>query len=265
MKSGVCLVLVAFLGLTGCGAAPKGGVNHASKDALSTRHAPAGDTLSSGWTEVGRSVQGRVIEAVTVGGGGRRVLVIGGIHGNEDEGQAAIDALVDAMRTAPARVRIIRDMNPDGTAARTRGNAHAVDFNRNWPATSFRPGSGRGPRPLSEPETAAVAADIQRFSPEVVVVFHSTGRGPFVNFDGPAADLASAFARAAARTDDRWLVVSDMAYATPGSLGSFVGVDHGVSILTIEFDRAERAERVIEAALAGMRAIVAPRNQEVRR
>jgi protein MpaA len=188
---------------------------------------------------IGYSIQGRPIEAVTLGGNGRRILIIGGIHGNEPEGGRTISAMIAYLGVLEpdAAVRVVRDINPDGTAARTRTNARGIDLNRNWPARNFRGGGVRGAASLSEPETVALHAEIERFGPGLVLVCHAAGRGPFVNFDGPAAPQARAFAEAAAASDSRWRVVADMGYPTPGSLGSYVGVDMGIPILTIEFGR----------------------------
>jgi len=210
----------------------------------------------AGGRSIGRSVEGRPIEAVTVGRGGARLLLIGAIHGDELEGVESAEVMREAMAGSPVTLRIIRDMNPDGAAAGTRANARGVDLNRNWPASNFRRGGGRGPHPLSEPETWAVSVEIDAFAPDVVVVFHSTARGPFVNFDGPGADLAAAFANGAARTDARWRVVPDMGYPTPGSLGTHVGIDRGVPILTIEFDRGQSAASARAAAAAGTHALI---------
>lgn len=212
------------------------------------------------WTEIGRSAQGRPIEAVTLGSGSSgtpRVLVIGGIHGDEQEGAPAVEALLaDGSWRRGATVRIIRDANPDGTAAGTRFNSRGVDLNRNWPASNFKPSRSRGRSTLSEPETAAVHADILAFRPAIVVVFHSARGGPFVNFDGPAAELAGRFGAAAARADPRWRVVAQMGYATPGSLGSYLGVDCGVPILTVEFQRGHEAGAAAEAAIAGLTGVI---------
>ena len=178
----------------------------------------------STWTTVGHSVDSRDIRSMRFGDGPLRVLLIGSIHGDESEGLSIIDDLVEALDApdvrALATVRVLRDVNPDGSARGLRTNANGVDLNRNWPASNFSPASTRGPAPLSEPETRAAHAAYLAFDPHLVVVFHSTHRGPFVNHDPPdAGGLAHTFARAAGATDSRWHVVGDMGYETPGSLG----------------------------------------------
>src|SRR5437016_740418 len=103
---------------------------------------------------LGRSVDGRPISAREVGDpGGTRILVVGCIHGNEPAGIAIARRLA---QLSPANIDlwIVSDLNPDGKAAGTRGNAHGVDLNRNFPFR-WRPIRGvfeSGPRPLSEPE-----------------------------------------------------------------------------------------------------------------
>jgi protein MpaA len=123
---------------------------------------------------LGRSVQGRAITAVEVGDpAGTTVLVVGCVHGNEPAG------IVVARRLAqlsPARLDlwIVPDLNPDGRAAGTRGNAHGVDLNRNFPFRwRFRRGVfASGPRPLSEPEARIAYRLILRLRPRVTIWFH---------------------------------------------------------------------------------------------
>jgi predicted deacylase len=81
---------------------------------------------------VGHSVQHRPIEVVHIAGSGPRVLVVGAIHGDEPAGIAVVRAL---ERTHPrAELWLVPVLNPDGLAAGTRGNAHGVDLNRNFPS-----------------------------------------------------------------------------------------------------------------------------------
>lgn len=209
--------------------------------------------------EIGRSVRGLPILAEDHGSG-TRVYLIGLIHGDEAEGFGALDEIRTILRDHPGvRVRLIPTMNPDGQSAHARGNARGVDLNRNWPASNYTPAKDRGPAALSERETAAVFADLMRFDPDVLIVLHSIRRGgPFVNFDGPApaGDLAAAFADAAARSDPRWRVVPSMGYPTPGSLGTFAGVDLGIPTLTVEFERGHAPEAARQALGAGLGSVL---------
>jgi murein peptide amidase A len=217
---------------------------------------PTAPSASLAWSTIGRSVRNRPIQAATVGRGPLRIYLIGAIHGDEPEGLAAIDPIAARLSTASATTRIIRDTNPDGAAAHTRGNARGRDLNRNWPARNFSARSTRGQSPLSEPETAALHRDMLAFNPDLVIVFHSSRSGPFVNFDGPARDTAAEFVAAARITDSRWRLVPDMGYPTPGSLGSYIGVDRQIPILTIEFRRGQDAASAIAAAIAGLDAVL---------
>lgn len=208
-------------------------------DAPAIPIAPAAS--AEGWETIGYSVEELPIRAKTFGTGPHRVLILGPIHGNEKHGLDALRVFLaggEPLRIAleAATVRVIENPNPDGLAANTRGNSRGVDLNRNFPARNFVSSGARGEFPLSEPESAAVMAEIKRFKPEAVVALHSLSRGrPLVNYDGPAVSLAGAFASAAVRSDKRWYLKPDMGYPTPGSLGSWLGVDQGVPVVTIEF------------------------------
>jgi murein peptide amidase A len=130
--------------------------------------------------EIGRSSEGRRISALELAGRDPRsgaILVVGCIHGNECAG-ARVTRLVSALRRhARSDVWLVHDLNPDGSARRTRQNARGVDLNRNFPAgwraagepwDPFYPGA----RPLSEPETRAIASLIRRVRPRTTIWFH---------------------------------------------------------------------------------------------
>jgi murein peptide amidase A len=123
---------------------------------------------------LGRSVQGRPIVAYEVGDpAGVPVLVVGCVHGNEAAGIAVARFL---LRHPPSGLDlwVVPVLNPDGRAHDTRGNAHAVDLNRNFPYR-WRRLSGvyySGPRPLSEVEARIAHALILRVRPAVSVWFH---------------------------------------------------------------------------------------------
>ena len=78
---------------------------------------------------------------------------------------------------------VVPTLNPDGVAAGTRGNAHGVDLNRNFPYR-WRPLGGAeysGPGPLSEPESQAAYRLIRREKLDVTIWFHQ----PFGLVDRP--------------------------------------------------------------------------------
>lgn len=146
--------------------------------------------LTASVVEIGTSVEGRPLLAERYGElGGRRVLVFGVIHGNEDAGVAIIHELRNTPPPAGVELWLIESMNPDGQAIQDRHNANHVDLNRNFPynwGPLGQPGDGQyaGPAPASEPETQAVVNLISQLRPDIALWYHqdlytispSTGR-----------------------------------------------------------------------------------------
>lgn len=128
--------------------------------------------------EVGSSVEGRPITAVRRGDpNGRRVLVFGVIHGDEQAGLAIVARLAELPVPDGIELYLVDSMNPDGVAADTRGNANGVDLNRNFPynwGPIAAPGDWQyaGPSPASEPETIAVVELITGLRPDLVIWYH---------------------------------------------------------------------------------------------
>jgi predicted deacylase len=126
---------------------------------------------------VGRSVDGRAITARVAGPATatRRILIVGCIHGNECAGLRIVRALTRSRPVTGAQLWLIGELNPDGTAAARRQNAHGVDLNRNFPYR-WRPVTDptyyAGPRPRSEPETRAAMQLIRRLRPAVTIWYH---------------------------------------------------------------------------------------------
>ncbi|MBL8729330.1 MAG: DUF2817 domain-containing protein [Planctomycetes bacterium] len=200
--------------------------------------AAAGAIWIPSWRPIGASRDGRPVRMSRLGRGPRRVLWIGGIHGDEREGAVATAQLPLALLREPGALdlvtlTIVEDVNPDGTAQGTRGNARGVDLNRNYPAPNFRPSRFFGSRPLDQPESKALHDLILDERPHLVLVAHSWRGDHFVNFDGPAEALAQRFSRLSGYR----VQPSDGIAATPGSLGSWVGGTLGIPILTLEYQR----------------------------
>src|SRR5262245_9992683 len=77
-------------------------------------------SVNEPWTVLVTSREGRPVRSAAFGRGPRRVLWIGGIHGDEREGERATAELPAAFLAEPgARERVtlivIEDLNPDGS------------------------------------------------------------------------------------------------------------------------------------------------------
>ncbi len=256
-----CGVLLWVVFLTGC-AGPTSRIDRSAESEQAEPRSSA--TVPTDWESFGHSVQGRPLRQRSIGRGPRRALWIGGIHGDEVEGMVATEELPSAFAAVPGlgdrvTLTIVEDVNPDGRAARRRGNSRGVDLNRNYPAENYRAGGSRGPMALSEPEARALYELLGELQPDVVLVAHSWGRKPtgpaaFVNFDGPAEALAERFSELSGMP----VVPSTNIHGTPGSLGSLVGIDRGIPILTIEWEKGtdpidcwQATSRAILAVIAG--------------
>jgi protein MpaA len=108
--------------------------------------------------QLGRSHEGRPIQAIHVPGDGPRILVVGCIHGDECEGIEVI-RLLERARGKPLDLWLLPNLNPDGFAQGTRGNTRGVDLNRDFAAFSQR-------------ETRIARKLILRLRPDVTLWFH---------------------------------------------------------------------------------------------
>ena len=103
------------------------------------------------------------------------MLVVGCIHGNECAGLAITSALRRTRLPEGVQLWLLPELNPDGTAAGRRQNAHGVDLNRNFPYR-WRPNGDptyyAGPRAGSEPETRAAMRLVLKIRPAVTIWYH---------------------------------------------------------------------------------------------
>jgi protein MpaA len=206
--------------------------------------------------ELGRSAEGRPILGGVFGApaGAAQVplLVVGGVHGDEPSSVEALGALGHRLVTgslAAAPLMLVPALNPDGLVRGAKNSARDVDLNRNFPARNWQlehaPGYFPGAAPLSEPETRLLAQLVDRLSVRGVIAVHA----PFacVNYDGPP--IAAAWAQAVAAACG-WPARGDIGYPTPGSLGSWLGLDRGLPVLTLELPPGPHAAFGQQAAAA---------------
>jgi protein MpaA len=209
------------------------------------------------YVQLGRSVKGAPITAAVYGTGKKRVIVFGGIHGNEPDSSIVAKALMGSLmqESVPEEltVIIVPDANPDGLFANTRANARGVDINRNFPSTSWRSEytddfQFPGTQAASEPETKAIINLFEASPPDYIITLHAALG--CVNWDGPAEPLARVIAGV-----NGYPLCSYLGYDTPGSLGTLMGVDKKLPVVTIEL-RNSRASDLVQENLPALRAVL---------
>lgn len=204
-------------------------------------------------TSTGRSVRGSaLLQRDVVSPHARlRVLVIGGIHGDEPSSSALVLHWIRSAQETPSNIhwRFVPLVNPDGMlkAEPTRTNANGVDLNRNFPTPGWdkeapqywQKRTGKDPRrfpgraPLSEPESRWVHDEMARWKPDLIVSVHA----PYgvLDFDGPTVPPK--------RLGRLYL---DQVGIFPGSLGNYGGVHKKVPVVTIELPSALRTPQDAE-------------------
>lgn len=163
------------------------------------------------------------------------VLIIGVVHGDEPQGKFLIENYLESatLENFANRMLFIPCLNPDGLELKTRTNANGVDINRNFPTKNWVESEKDeffgGKKPSSEIETRFVEEIIEEFSPDLILTLHA----PFkvVNFDGPAKEIAEKISEIIG-----YPTQSDIGYPTPGSLGTYAGIERNIPIITLELD-----------------------------
>ncbi|GAB3540729.1 murein tripeptide amidase MpaA [Noviherbaspirillum agri] len=174
-----------------------------------------------------------------------RILLLGGIHGDELTAGAIVFHWMEWLHTPAAQAyhwHVAPVVNPDGLLALKpqRVNANGVDLNRNFPTPGWEHDAKRywvkrtgsdprrfpGQSPLSEPESRWLNEEMERFRPHAIISVHA----PFgvLDFDGPAKKAPRRFGR---------LYFSRVG-VYPGSLGNYGGMHKNVPVITIELPNA---------------------------
>lgn len=196
----------------------------------------------------GYSALGLPILAHDFGSYGPKVLVLGGVHGDEPEGVEAATGLLGRwiQNGFPFQLRLtlVPAFNPDGVIRATRLNGRGVDLNRNmatndWTSEIATPRYNPGPSANSEPETQALVSWIDSHKPSFILSLHSWK--PMLNTNGDCLREAQAIAASTG-----YEVHPTIGYPTPGCLGTYAGLEREMPTITYEIERGLSTDQILK-------------------
>lgn len=158
------------------------------------------------------------------------VLVIGVFHGDEPQGKFLID---EYLKNTSSNLLFIPCLNPDGMARNVRTNSNGVDLNRNFPTANWELTEKNeffgGEKAGSEIETQFLINIIEKYKPELILTLHA----PFkvVNYDGDAGAISEKISAII-----NYPVEPSIGYPTPGSFGTYAGIERKIPTITLELD-----------------------------
>lgn len=198
-----------------------------------------------GETKLGLPIHGFYFKN-TVSNNKAHALIIGGVHGDEPEGVVAARGLLEFFRQKydiGINLTLVPEFNPEGVLNKTRGNSNLVDLNRNlptkdWTSVAATVRYNPGPSALSEKENQCLVKWLGENSVQVIYSLHSWK--PMLNTNGllPEAEIISKL------TD--YKIEPDIGYPTPGSLGTYTGLEKQIPTLTYEIERDIAFDQIIK-------------------
>ena len=169
------------------------------------------------------------------------ILIIGCMHGDEPQGKYLIEKYID--ENSETKLLLIPCLNPDGLNNNTRVNSNGVDINRNFPTKNWTLSEKGdfygGETPASELETKFLIEMIEEFKPQIILTLHAPYK--VVNYDGPAKDIAEKISQII-----NYPVEKSIGYPTPGSFGTWAGIEKNIPTITLELDEEIEIEKLEE-------------------
>ena len=237
---------------------------------------------------IGYSVEGREIEAYEFGGGDKKLLFVGGIHGGYEWNTVVlayqmIDYFENNIDLVPTDVSIsiIPSLNPDGVydvigangrftaldvpkvvgeAGLGRFNSHGVDLNRNFdckwsPESNWRGNVvSAGEGPFSEPEAATLRDYVYEKKPDAAVFWHSKANTVYASecengILEQTLDIMNLYATAGQYNSVEFFDAYPITGDVEGWLASV-----GVPAITVELETHETVE--FDRNLAGVKSLI---------
>ena len=164
---------------------------------------------------------------------GKKILIIGVFHGDEPQGEYFINSYLENYQESKKNTLYFI---PRLNSSNTRKNKNGVDLNRNFPTKNWILGKNDdyfgGSKPNSEKEVQELVSLIDKNNFSAIITIHAPYK--VVNYDGAGKELAEKI-----NNYLNYKVVDSIGYPTPGSFGTYCGVERGIPTITIEIDEEE--------------------------
>lgn len=170
------------------------------------------------------------------------LLIIGVFHGDEIDGEFLINKfLLSNKSNFTNRILVIPCLNPDGKFLKTRQNSNKVDLNRNFPTRNWilnnDPNYFGGTSPASEIETRFIIDILNEYTIDCILSLHAPYK--VVNYDGPAIKIAEKISKIT-----NYPLEENIGYPTPGSFGTYAGIEKQIPVITLELPENEPLENL---------------------
>ena len=168
----------------------------------------------------------------------KKILIIGVFHGDEWQGEYFINSyLKNSKKPKKNEVYYIPRLNNNTE----RKNKSGVDLNRNFPTKNWIKSVNNdyfgGEKPNSEIETKFLVDLIDKNDFSAIITLHAPYK--VINYDGPALELAQKIQKFI-----NYKITSDIGYPTPGSFGTYCGIERNIPTITLEIDEDENIENL---------------------
>ncbi len=168
----------------------------------------------------------------------KKILIIGVFHGDEWQGEYFINSyLKNSKESKKNEVYYIPRLNNNAE----RKNKRGVDLNRNFPTKNWIKSENNdyfgGEKPNSEIETRFLVDLIDKNDFSAIITLHAPYK--VINYDGPALELAQKIQKFI-----NYKITSDIGYPTPGSFGTYCGIERNIPTITLEIDEDENIENL---------------------